>query len=194
MSLRRNGSLKHKSRAGFTLVELVIGIVTLGIALSVLTALVFPQARQSTVPFQQMKAAQLGQSLLDEILNKAFDEQSIRPGALRCDENVGEPDFVACTSQSNLGPEESARSEYNDVDDFHELELSISQLEDTLGRSLEPFFTGFSASVRVFYDADLSGTVNTSTPQDTALFKRIEVTIQLPDNSEAVFSAYRGNY
>lgn len=185
---------KYRKRSGFTLIELVVGIVTLGIALTVLTTLVFPQARQSTVPFQQMKAAQLGQSLLDEIMNKAFDEQSIRPGALRCDENDGEPDFVACTSQMMLGPEESSRADYNDVDDFHELELSLSQIEDTLGRSLEPFFQGFSASVRVFYDADLSGTENTSTPQNTALFKRIEVTIQLPDNSTAVFSAYRGNY
>ncbi|WP_194756224.1 type IV pilus modification PilV family protein [Aliidiomarina indica] len=184
----------RKQQSGFTLVELVVGIVTLGIALAVLSALIFPQAQRSTVPFQQMKAAQLGQSLMDEILNKAFDEQSIRPGALRCDEIEGEPEFVACTSQMMLGPEESDRSDFNDVDDFHELELTLSQLEDTLGRSLEPYFTGFSAAVRVFYDADLSATENTSTSQNTALFKRVEVTITLPDGSEAVFAGYRGNY
>jgi len=184
-------TLRGGKSAGFTLVELIIGIVTLAIALTALTALVFPQARQSVQPIQQMRAAQLGQSLMSEVLSRAFDQQSIEAGVLRCDE----PDAPECTPASELGPETGeTRDRFNDVDDYDGLLLEGAALEDALGRSIEPYFRGFSAQINVFYDAALDGTANTSTPQQTALYKRIEITVNTPDGQPVVFSAYRGNY
>lgn len=185
-------STRSTGRAkGFTLVELIIGIVTLAIALTALTALVFPQARQSVQPIQQMRAAQLGQSLMSEVLSRAFDQQSIEAGVLRCDE----PEAPACTPVAELGPEAGeARDRYNDVDDYDGLLLEGAALEDALGQAIEPYFRSFSAQISIYYDATLDGTANTSTPQQTALYKRIEITVNTPDGQPVVFSAYRGNY
>ncbi|HBI75641.1 MAG TPA: agglutinin biogenesis protein MshD, partial [Alteromonas macleodii] len=46
--------------------ELVIGIVVFTISLTVVLSLIVPQAEQTAEPFRQVKAAKLGQSLMND--------------------------------------------------------------------------------------------------------------------------------
>ena len=53
-----------KIQSGFTLIELIIGIVMFAIALSIITALIAPQAKQSAEPIVALRASELGQALM----------------------------------------------------------------------------------------------------------------------------------
>ena len=52
---------------GFTLIEIIIGIVVIAIVIAVVTAGMGPLFRQTVDPWQQVRAAELGQSLMNEI-------------------------------------------------------------------------------------------------------------------------------
>ena len=54
---------------GVTLIELIIGIVVLAISLSIITAVLGPLYIKSADPWHQVRAAELGQGLMNEILN-----------------------------------------------------------------------------------------------------------------------------
>ena len=60
---------------GVTLIELIIGIVVLAISLSIITAVLGPLYIKSADPWHQVRAAELGQGLMNEILGKAFDKK-----------------------------------------------------------------------------------------------------------------------
>ena len=75
---------------GFTLLELVIGIVVFTISLTVVLSLIVPQAEQTAEPFRQVKAAKLGQSLMNDILSRSYDENSDRS-----------PPFETCNAKGN---------------------------------------------------------------------------------------------
>ena len=98
----------RKCENGFTLLELVIGIVVFTISLTVVLSLIVPQAEQTAEPFRQVKAAKLGQSLMNDILSRSYDENSDRS-----------PPFVTCNAKGNcsttLGPEEANEDDYDDV-------------------------------------------------------------------------------
>ncbi|WP_219598248.1 type IV pilus modification PilV family protein, partial [Aeromonas salmonicida] len=72
---------------GFTLIELIVGIVLLAVALTGILGLLINQAPQAVDPVQQVRAAQLAQRLSGEILQKSFDENSDHNGGrYRCGE------------------------------------------------------------------------------------------------------------
>jgi len=84
--LKPSNSALIKQQAGFTLVELVIGIVVLAIALTMITGVLGPLYQRSTDPWHQVRAAELGHSFLNEIMARSFDENSDRAGSeFRCD-------------------------------------------------------------------------------------------------------------
>ena len=109
-ALRLSNRLKpHK---GFTLIELVIGMLVFAIAMTFFISLIVPQATRSIDPIFQVRATELGQSLLNEISGKSFDENSSRNTSQRC----GDVSAPTCTLPSALGPDGEARGAYNDVD------------------------------------------------------------------------------
>ena len=184
---------------GFTLVELIIGIVVLSIALVLIVSLVIPQARKSVDPIMQVRATELAQSLLNEITAKSFDENSDRVnGVIRCNENytdsAGNPQFIECTEFDDLGAEETNRQNFDDVDDYNGLNQSSGAITNSLGGALEiggvNLYQGFTAQVTVFYDGNYDG-VNDNAQADAKL---ITVTITTPSQDELVFSAYRSNF
>lgn len=170
-------------QGGFTLIEIVVGIVTLGIALALLTVLLFPQAKRSAEPLLQMRAAELGIALMNEITSKSFDESSDHSGgAVRCGA-TDIPDAPDCSFV--LGPDiGEARSDYNDVDDYH----GLSNMTNSLGTDLSARYPGFSYVIDVCY-SDSTGSCS-----GPSLFKRIEITVTTPLGQDFVFSSIRGNY
>lgn len=172
---------------GFTLIELIISIVIFAIALTIITGLIAPQARQSADPIIQLRANELGQSLMNEILAKSFDEHSERaPPFRRCSESsLAAAD---CTSSADLGADTiETRTTYDDVDDY--IALSNQPITNSLGQVLTQY-QGFNVVVTVVYDSDF----NSATANDGVLAKRVTVIISSPNGEEYGFSAYKGNY
>jgi len=170
---------------GFTLIETIVGIVVLAISFSVLTSLIYPVAGQSAEQLHQVKAAELAQSMLNEIQNKAFDEQSdMAGGRVRC----GETGASNCST--NMEPEGAEnRATFNDVDDYNDLEYEAGEIENSQGQVL-PLYLGYAMSISVCNDADYDG----SCSGDKSTAKLITVTITTPTDFSMNFSTYRANF
>lgn len=167
-----NGAARNsRYSAGFTLIELVVGIVVFTISLSIILTLIVPQAAQTAEPLRQVKAAKLGQSLMNEVLSRSYDENSDRS-----------PPFQTCTEKGNcttsLGAEEGSRNKFDDVDDYNGVSVS-----DAGG-----IYSGYGYTIAVVYDnsIDVLSSANS--------YKRIDIVVIAPDNQNYAFSAYRGSY
>ena len=170
---------------GFTLIELIVGIVVLAISFSLLTTLILPLSEKSAEQLHQVRAAELGQSMMNEILARAFDENSDMAGGLtRCGENS-----TTCTSTGNLGADsgETERALYNDVDDY--IDFNFSNETTALGESFSDLYPGFNVSVAVCY-SDFSSVCSNS----IALAKLVTITVSTPQNFNFVFSSYKANF
>jgi MSHA pilin protein MshD len=173
---------------GFTLVEAVVGIVVLAISFSILTTLIYPIAEQSAEQLHQVKAAELGQSVLNEIQNKAFDENSDRAGgAVRCSE------LSQGNCSTTMGSEGESRSTFDDVDDYNGLEYgsvySQADIENSTGQTLTGY-SGYSMRISVANDESFNGSLagNNSTA------KLITVIITTPTGNNITFATYRANF
>jgi MSHA pilin protein MshD len=185
---------------GFTLIELVIGIMVLSIALMLFTSLLIPQAVRSVDPIFQVRATELAKSIMIEITSKAFDEESSHTvTGDRCNENG-----IACTSSDQLGVDGTEnRTTFNDIDDYHGLNASaggiiknaLDQLNTIGGQDL---YQGFLAEVSVVYDDNFNGVDDSDIIEQgiivTGNTKLITVTITTPNNEAMIFSTYKLNY
>ena len=189
-------AVSGRRQRGVSLIELIVGIVVLAIALSLVTAVLGPLYIKSTDPWHQVRATELGQSMLNDIMARSFDQQSPRSGSmLRC----GESGAPACTVQNADGswpadPGESAadnRLRFNDVDDFDNFTATGSLLTNILAEDLADVYRNYQLQVRVRYAsaADVSG-IGLAPDQ----VKVITVTVITPTGSALQFSSYKGNW
>ncbi|GAA6184453.1 prepilin-type N-terminal cleavage/methylation domain-containing protein [Aliiglaciecola sp. NS0011-25] len=195
-----------KNQTGFTLIELIIGIVIFAIALTFITSLIFPQARKSVDPIMQVRATELANTLIREITAKAYDENS--QNNTRCNDDLNDDgDFddageSACTAIGNFGPDSSElrnypNSNFDDVDDYHGLQqgagYSDAIIRNSLGEILlvngQNLYAGFSVSVLVTYDGDMDGIADNDQSS-----KLILVNVTTPSGETLQFSTYRSNY
>lgn len=188
-------SLK-KQQAGFTLVELVIGIVVLAIALTVITGVLGPLYQRSTDPWHQVRAAELGHSFMNEIMARSFDEKSDRvDGSYRCDATT-EPVPVSpwpCTDAINFGPEGEDRLSFNDVDDFHDFSATGDEITNILAAPLTGLYNNYKVTIQVAYDGNFNGLVNEADLSER-LSKLIRVSVTTPSGEVIQFAAYRSNW
>lgn len=197
--MRYNYSKLKRINSGFTLIETVVGIVVLAISFSVITTLIYPIVEQSADQLHQVKAAELGQSMLNEIQNKAFDENSDKTGGIiRC----AEISASACTLNNSLGSDTGeSRINYDDVDDYDGLSFDfeadpIEYIENSQGQSLGDLYLGYSLDVSVCNDGDYDGVCSDKIAgnTDTSTAKLITVTIRTPTGFDIQFSTYRANF
>lgn len=186
--MRCNNAIYQVTQKGFTLIETIVGIVVLAISFSVLTSLIFPISEQSADQLHQVKAAELAQSMLNEIQNKAFDQHSdMAGGRVRCGENS-----IVCSTV--MGPETisgvtETRTTFNDVDDYNALNYSVGTIENSQGTILD-LYTGYEMSISVCNDGDYDGNCDAN----TTTAKLIIVTIITPTDFSLKFSTYRANF
>jgi MSHA pilin protein MshD len=182
--------LANSRHSGFSLIELVAGIVVFSIAMVIVVTLVLNQTQQSINPVLQTRAATLAKSLAAEIFAKAYDENSTLDGSLiRCDDAVA--GALACTSADNLGPdgtESLSRANFDDVDDYNGLVASTgADIANALGVSITNgavnLYQGYSLSVNVSY-AVLGGITG----------KQIQIRINAPSGDTLDFAFYKMNY
>lgn len=127
-------------KKGFSLVELVIGIVVMGIVLSGIIPIMGALEVKSVEPVFQVKADLLAHRIYNQMKIRAYDEKSDHQGGeCRCGETVNHNgvevcNLGACTAAVSFGPDtgetSSPRPEnFNDVDDFDTRSLcSLSSL------------------------------------------------------------------
>lgn len=160
-----------KTNRGYTLVEVVITIVVLGIALTALSGSLFDGIGRNADPMWQVKSTQLAQAYLDEITSMRFQEDSPLGGGsiATCNEN---------------GPEagETNRSLYDDVDDYH----NLTESGDFLDIATSSDYSQYSITIQV--------DCKDAADNDSLNSKIIEVTITAPGNRQLRFASMRGNF
>ncbi|HEH9441215.1 TPA: prepilin-type N-terminal cleavage/methylation domain-containing protein [Aeromonas sobria] len=182
-------------KRGFTLIELIVGIVLLAVALTGILGLLINQAPQAVDPVQQVRAAQLAQRLSGEILQKSFDEQSDHNGGrYRCGEQVVGVTTSPCSSSYGTDSEPAPYA-YNDVDDFDTAGnwLNANTLTQTAAGSSGEEYRNYQVKI-VVSAVDFSDGTFKSCTAPCSVGKRIDLQVKLPDGSVLDFSFYRGNY
>ncbi len=105
---------------GFSLVELVVGMVLLGFACAGCLSLLISQKAAWRDPIVQQMSRQILNKVAGEIRIRNFDEKSDQGrGVIRCGETLEGLAVIACSS--SLGPDggsETGTEQFNDVDDF----------------------------------------------------------------------------
>jgi MSHA pilin protein MshD len=189
---------------GFTLIELVVGIVIFAVAMVLVVSFLQPQVKKGIDPIWQVRAASLGQSISNEILAKPFDQNSNQVGGMvRCNDD---PAINPCTQSSSLGPDAESREAFNDVDDYDGFNETGSNIFNSLGFTTNVsgvnIYAGFTAQVSVFYDQNLDGINDDDLNQDgnldsgilVANKKLVTVTITTPGGENIVITSVKGNF
>lgn len=173
----------NRRHSGFTLIEMIIGIVAFAVAMTMMISVIAPQAKQSIDPVFQIRASKLAATLINEIQSKAYDEHSNPTQNMkRCNE-----DGPNCTLAAAFGPEEGSRDKYDDVDDYHGMSISADMLDSN--ETYQSKYVGFSLAVSVVYDGDFNGVAD-----NIQNAKLIRVDVTTPNSDVLEFAIYRSNY
>ncbi|MEZ9515924.1 prepilin-type N-terminal cleavage/methylation domain-containing protein [Vibrio splendidus] len=183
---------------GFTLIETIIVIVIMAIAITGVTASLFPLGKQSADRAATVKATELGRAVMDEILGRNFDQKSGPNGGLpNCIPKLIN-DAESCTLPRSLGPDDgenfSDKSAFNDVDDFNGLTGLVTDVLDEDLQGLNPGYTDYRINIDVFYEVDNSGTMLGQASLTATPYKRINIIITDRQGQEYPISAIRGNF
>ena len=171
----------HSNARGFTLIEMVVMIVVLGLALTGVTLMINRAVTLAPEALVQTRAMELAQTYLEEILQKRFDQNTGQGGIPRCDST--DTNQLACSN--TLGPESEARNWFNDVDDYNGVndQPPISATGNALNN-----YSGYRVQVSVVYAGNELGYANNRAA------KRITVLVTTPLGNVIPVSAYRVNF
>ncbi|MGH1462347.1 MAG: prepilin-type N-terminal cleavage/methylation domain-containing protein [Neptuniibacter sp.] len=182
---------KPAAEKGFSLVEVIITIVIIGIALVAAIASWGNIARHSADVMWQTKVAYLGQAYLEEILSRRFDENTpIGGGSCSpfCSDEGSE--FGVTGGAPFTSKDGESRENFDDVDDYDGISENAVGLFVGLIGQVEAY-DNYSVAVEVSY----VGTTYLSGTND--LLKEVKVTVTPPANTgqgPVVFSAIKGSY
>ncbi|MCE9787966.1 type IV pilus modification PilV family protein [Shewanella chilikensis] len=160
---------------GFTLIELVIGMLVLGIALVLLTSVLFPQSDHAAQTLHRVRSAELAQAVINEIWGKRYDEHSGVNGGLPACNGLG---GVTCTRVSDYGPDGESRDQFDDIDDYHGLNEQSLMLNAS--RNYLEHYPGYRLSVQV--------------SQYQANSKLVTVTVTTPSGEAIRYDVLRSNF
>ncbi|MGD8484502.1 MAG: hypothetical protein PVF81_06560 [Thioalkalispiraceae bacterium] len=204
---------KTRHISGISMIELVIFILVIAIAfVGVMTVFINTQ-RYSADPMIRIKTVELAQSLMEEIMLRAYDENTPVGGgcvdnmaSTRCGPAANIPNANAPTSAS-FGPEGGeTRALFDDVDDYHNIAYcgnggtadaactaACTALLDEQGNNIAADYPGFGVCIRVsFAGNEINAGGGLAVLNNDA--KRIDIIITDPRDSELTFSAYRTNF
>lgn len=209
----------HSHQKGISLIELVIFIVIISVALTGITLMYINTTRYSADPMVRIRSIELAQSTLEEILLKAYDNNTPTGGGCV---QMTNPATTLCTSGTTpasdpnagtpLGTDgEASRGAYNDVDDYTDQlycganvtpantacpALACQNMQDGSGNDIPAEYSGFSVCIQVNYAGNELNTVAPGTGTNVLVndAKRIDVIVTDPLNSRISLSAYRLNF
>ncbi|WP_153913855.1 type II secretion system protein [Shewanella sp. TC10] len=168
------------SQFGFTLIELVIGMLVLSIAIVMLTSMLLPQADRAVETLSRVRSAELAHSVMNEIWGKRYDENTNSNGGIpACNSTAPINPGVSCTDSGDLGDDGENRNDFNDVDDYHGLNINSNMLDST--QTYADVYLGYQMQVEVEY---LNGQAQ----------KLITIDVTTPSNEVITYQAVRSNY
>ena len=175
------------SHKGFTLVELVVGMVVISIAFVMLSTMLFPQAERAADTLHRVRSAELAHSILNEIWGKRYDQNTNANGGVPACGAVakpllGLPAGVACTAEDDLGPDATeGRNDFNDVDDYLGLSITSNMLNSS--ETYASRYINYALEVRVEY--------NNLPSLDSKL---VTINVTTPSGEVITYNAIRRNY
>lgn len=186
---------------GFTLLELVAGIAVFSVVLLLIASAFLPMINRQTQPIYQVRAAELGQAMLQEVLARSFDQNADRSGTTLnglypyCGSiATGVSTEVSTGSCSATLGAETGESypQFNDVDDYNvfcntPITGSALAAAQNLNTTL---YQNYSVAVCVTQAPSLLGL----TAGRTDVAKQITVTVTTPAGEPIPFTSYRSNY
>ncbi|QVK22035.1 type II secretion system protein [Shewanella dokdonensis] len=158
-------------RQGFTLIELVIGMLVLSIAMVLLTSVLFPQSDRAAATLQRVRASELAGSVLNEIWGKTYDKNTGFGGVPACGSRADNPCSISHTVKN--------RDNYNIVDDYDGLNENSEMLNS--GQTYHDTYPGYGLVVNISSD-------------DPKISKLITITVTTPAGEAIQFNALRSNY
>ena len=196
-----------KKVRGFTLIEIIIGIVVLSIALTGGLSLLISQVDAYRDPLIKEKSVQIAKRVVHEIQIRAYDEKSdIGGGIFRCSETVGGISLGKCSAEAEYGtdPGELMLDTLDDVDDFDTAKLcpklsgsySCSDnylpvvyffsdaADEAAQKKYNDYYAGFLVKIEVV-PAKISGDADSA--------KKITVTVRQSDGLEIEYSFIKAN-
>ena len=197
-----------KKVRGFTLIEIIIGIVVLSIALTGGLSLLISQVDAYRDPLIKEKSVQIAKRVVHEIQIRAYDEKSdIGGGIFRCSETVGGISLGDCSAEAEYGtdPGELMLDTLDDVDDFDTAKLcqklsgsySCSDnnylpvvyffsdaADEAAQKKYNDYYAGFLVKIEVV-PAQISGDADSA--------KKITVTVRHSDGLEIEYSFIKAN-
>ncbi|WP_350431968.1 prepilin-type N-terminal cleavage/methylation domain-containing protein [Shewanella sp. H8] len=163
---------------GFTLIELVVGMMVIGIAIVMLTSMLLPQADRAAKTLHRVRSAELAHSVMNEIWGKRYDQQTNPNGGVpACDAPAGN----TCSAVSALGNDGETRDTFNDVDDYDGLDQTANMLDSS--QTYAQAYPNYQLNVSVTY-------LNSATKAQ----KLITVDVTTPANEVITYQAVRSNY
>jgi len=198
----------NRNRTGVTLIEMVIFIAIIAVAFTGIIMVFINTGRYSADPLVKIRTIELGQSFLEEILLKNYDHNSPVSGG--CVDLAGGRCSSGISGQTTLQADSETRKDFNDVDDYHNLEYcgnnvsagdasctgSCSSLVNESGNNIAAEYAGYSVCVQVNFAGNELNNVSpgTGTTVATNDAKRIDVIITDPLKSKMIFTVYKLNF
>lgn len=157
---------------GFTLIEMIIFIVIVGIGVAGVLSIFNTSVKSSADPLVRKQALAIAESLLEEILLKEFR-----------DPNGGTNGVTTCTGGAFLSGEgpSNSRSSADDVCDYNGYSASV--IRDMDGNSIGSL-AGYSVTSVAVTSPTISGIV----------FKQVVVTVTDTQSNTVSLTGYRGDY
>lgn len=192
---------------GISMIELIVFILVMGIAFVGVMAVFINTQRYSADPMIRIKTVELAQSLMEEILLKAYDERTPLGGG--CVDGMASTRCTsgrAASAAFGTDPGELNRGAYDDVDDYHNLAYcgtggtanaactaACNPLVDEQGNNIAADYPGFGVCIRVTYDGNgINPGAGVAVLNNDA--KRIDIFISDPRDTQLSFSAYKVNF
>ena len=152
----------HRSKAGFSLIEMVVLIVVIALAVPPTIILLCEVLWSNSEIQARTKATALAKGLMEEILSKSFED----PGG----------------ASGSFGTEEASRADYDDVDDYDG--LNVCPAQDSQGNVLSGY-AGFRTAVTV-ENVGAGAPGGASVADGSTDFKRVTVAVTANDGSSTV--------
>ncbi len=169
---------------GFSLIEIVIFIVIVGVAVAGITVQFSQNVAHSADPLLRQKTLALANGIMDEIVRKRWDENSPIGGG--CVATGSGSCATGPAVSTPLGADGESRADYDDIDDYDAI-TNQSPPQDPTGTAISAY-NGYTLSISVGYPAANWNGIN------SADVKQIDLALTNPIGETITFTMLRVNF
>ena len=153
-----------RSQSAFTLIEIIVTIVVIGISATALLSVFSSMIRGSADPVIQQQATTIAEAYMEEIMLRAFEDPQV--------------------AESGIAEAGETRPNYDDVQDYNS--LGTNQVRDQNNNPVTAL-SAYGVTVLVERDDALN-----TVPEAAAM--RVDVTVTHPAIADILLSGYRTRY